>query len=238
MWVVDFQAEMRLHKLAPGIVGAIDVRFGRARVAALQLHEAPDPRVLRGHEPDMEASRQRLCQQVGGAAGEDEAAHVGELDYRLRDALLEFPDRRMQPDDLADCGVDFGDLVLGKKPGQPLGQIVARKGKAQEVLVQEDPILAVFAEFRIQSGQERTAEAGCARADLARKRDERADRMGGRGGCARRGALQPGFQDGQSVFEVGMGSHWCIWGYRGLMGAAIPGLFPFQAFRPSSPEAA
>jgi len=59
---------------------------------------------------------------MGGAAGENHLAHMGELQNRLGDFVLELPERGVEANEFTDDRFGFGDAILR----QILGALLVR----------------------------------------------------------------------------------------------------------------
>ena len=131
------------------------------------------PPALARDEPDVEPAGHATGDEVRGAAGENHATDMRELQDGLGDLLLERPERRMQADEFADDGLCFRDAVLWEVVGELRGQLMMQERLREEILVEEHPALAFPPELLVQHRHEHLADRRGAGADLARKRDER-----------------------------------------------------------------
>ena len=155
----------------------------------------------------MEAAREIAGDKVGGATGEDHAAQLGDLEDGLRDAVLQFPEGRMQADDFADHPLDLGDAVLRQVGREMLRQVVGGEGMGEQVFVEKHPAAALLAHVLIEEGQELLAQGGGTRAGFAGDGEERMTGGAERNVGLATGGLVPRLEDGQTVVEVGMRGH-------------------------------
>ena len=136
--VVDVRVIISLQVARAGGLLVVTEFRGLGQGLVIVAADALDAIFQRGDQADMEHAGKFGGDDVGGAADENDAPELGELEQSLR----RLPDHGLDggPDakDVSQCVLDLGDPILG----QELGEV------GREIMVGEDP----FHEIAVKNG--------------------------------------------------------------------------------------
>lgn len=207
VWIVEIGVEVLPHEPPASVVVFVDVFRGGG---AAEVHFGRDPcdaDIARGNQSHVQSARQRVRDEVCGAASEDHVADVCQLEDGLGDLLLQLPERGMQADEFADRGPDLRHAVFRQIFGERCRKAVVFQRSIEQIAVEQHPTSALVREVPIEERHEFLPDCRRSGSRLARERDE-GMQCGGRGEvCRSARSAEARVQDGQALVEVSVRSH-------------------------------